>query len=112
MDAGSASVGDTLTVSVDISNTGKLAGDEVPQLYVQHLGSKVERPVLDLRGYARVTLKPGETKTVSFRVPVSSLAYWDSANHMWVVESEKVQLDVGASSKDIRLKRTVDIISR
>jgi beta-glucosidase len=109
MSASAATGGDTLLVSVDVTNTGSRAGDEVPQLYVRHLGSKVERPRSDLRGYARVTLNPGETKTVSFRVPVSSLAYWDATSHAWIVEAEKVQFDVGASSRDIRLSGTIDV---
>ena len=66
-----------MTVSVDVTNTGTRAGDEVVQLYAQHVGSKVERPREDLRGYKRVTLAPGQTRTVEFSVPASSLAYWN-----------------------------------
>ncbi|HEY4305224.1 MAG TPA: glycoside hydrolase family 3 C-terminal domain-containing protein [Gemmatimonadaceae bacterium] len=108
----SAKSGDTITVSVDITNTGKRAGDEVAQLYARHVSSKVERPLSDLRGYSRVSLQPRETKTVAFRVPVSSLAYWDTATHAWIVESEGVELGVGASSTDIRVKGTLDLIAR
>jgi len=98
---------DTVAVSFDVTNTGARAGDEVPQLYVQHTGSKVERPIGDLRGYSRVTLLPGQTRTVTFRVPVSSLAYWDAAAHSWIVEAETVRLDVGASSRDLRASGTL-----
>ena len=59
-----------LTVSVDVTNTGKRAGDEVVQLYVTHLNSEVERPLKELRGFRRVTLQPGETKTVELRCRV------------------------------------------
>ena len=86
---------DTMTVRVDVTNTGKRAGDEVVQLYAQHVGSKVERPIKDLRGYQRVSLKPGETKTVSFRLPASSLAYWNPETHGWTVEADQVNLQVG-----------------
>ena len=79
----SAKPGDTVTVSVDVTNTGKSAGDEVAQLYIQHLGSKVERALSDLRGYSRVALKPGETKNVSFRVPAVMARLLGFGNHMY-----------------------------
>ena len=99
----------SITVRVDVTNTGSRAGDEVVQLYAQHVGSKVERPREDLRGYKRVALNPGQTKTVEFVVPASSLAYWDVATHAWVVEADTVRFRVGASSADIRLEKTVNV---
>src|SRR5205809_5169100 len=95
---------DKLTVRVDVTNTGRRPGDEVAQLYVRHLGSRVERPNEDLRGFRRVTLKPGETRTVQFSLPAYSLAYWNPDTHGWVVEAEPVEIDVGASSADIRVR--------
>jgi beta-glucosidase len=100
---------DTLSIQVDVTNSGRRAGDEVVQLYVRHPSSKVSRPIRDLRGFARVTLRPGERRTVSLRVPVSSLAYWNESTHGWTLETESVALDVGASSDDIRLTTTVPI---
>jgi beta-glucosidase len=100
---------DTIGVSVDVTNSGPVAGDEVVQLYVSHPASKVPRAIRDLRGYRRVTLKPGETQTVRFAVPVSSLAYWSEGTHGWVVESAPVKLQVGASSADIRAEHTVQV---
>jgi beta-glucosidase len=108
---GTLKAGDTLSVSVDVTNTGARAGDEVVQLYVQHLGSRVERPREDLRGERRVTLAPGETRTVEMRLAASSLAYWNAATHGWVVEEEPVRLRVGASSADIRLERTIKVVA-
>jgi len=102
---------DTVIVRVDVTNTGRRTGDEVAQLYVRHLGSRVERPNEDLRGYRRVTLKPAETRTVSFSLPASSLAYWNSDLHRWVVEQEPVELAVGASSADIRVRRRIQVVS-
>ncbi|HTI62290.1 MAG TPA: fibronectin type III-like domain-contianing protein, partial [Gemmatimonadaceae bacterium] len=99
----------TIDVSVDVTNTGKRAGSEVVQLYVQHMGSKVSRPHEDLRGYQRVALDPGQTRTVVMPLSAKSLAYWDSTSHGWVVEDEPVKLRVGASSADIRGEVTVDI---
>jgi beta-glucosidase len=100
---------DTITVRVDVTNTGKRAGDEVVQLYVEHVNSKVERPIRDLRGYQRVTLRPEQTRTVSFRLPAKSLAYWNADTHGWVVEPEQVRLRVGASSADLRIDKTITI---
>ncbi|HEV8356668.1 MAG TPA: glycoside hydrolase family 3 C-terminal domain-containing protein [Gemmatimonadales bacterium] len=104
--------GDTLTVYVDVTNTGARAGAEVVQLYVQHLGSKVERPKEDLRGFRRVTLAPGHTRTIAFSLAASSLAYWNPDTHGWVVEEELVRLRVGASSADIRAERTIRVAAR
>jgi beta-glucosidase len=101
-----------LTVSVDVTNTGKRAGDEVVQLYVQHLGSKVTRPKKDLRGYARITLAPGETRTVTLPLAAASLAYWNADTHGWEIESEPVRLQVGSSSADVRLNTTVTVAGK
>ncbi|HEV8265577.1 MAG TPA: glycoside hydrolase family 3 C-terminal domain-containing protein, partial [Gemmatimonadales bacterium] len=98
-----------VTVSVDVTNTGKRTGDEVVQLYVQHLGSAVTRPRKDLRGYARITLRPGETRTVQLPLGASSLAYWNADGHRWVVEEEPVRIQVGASSTDVRLEATLRV---
>lgn len=98
---------DTMTVRVDVTNTGKRAGDEVVQLYAQHVGSKIDRPIKDLRGYQRVSLKPGEKKTVKFSLPASSLAYWNTETHGWALEADQVKLQVGSSSADIRLDKTI-----
>jgi len=99
----------TARIAVDVTNTGERAGDEVVQLYVSHMGSKVSRPVRELRGYQRVSLAPGETRTVRFTLPASSLAYWNEQTDRWVVEAEPVKLQVGASSADIRLDHTIRV---
>jgi beta-glucosidase len=104
--------GDTITVSVDVTNTGARAGDEVVQLYVQHPGSKVERPLQDLRGYRRVGLAQGETRTVTFPLAAASLAYWNPDSHAWAVEDGQVRIRVGASSADIRAERTIAVSGR
>jgi beta-glucosidase len=99
----------SVTVSVDVTNTGTRAGDEVVQLYVRHDGSAVERPKQDLRGYSRVELAPGETKTVTMRLDAKSLAYWNAGEHRWVVEGEPIRLRVGASSAEIRLEKAIRV---
>src|SRR5207247_11072039 len=100
---------DTAVIWVDVTNTGRRPGDEVAQLYVRHLGSRVERPNEDLRGFRRVTLKPGETRTVQFSLPAYSLAYWNPDTHGWVVGAEPVQGDVGAADAEIRVRRTITV---
>ena len=99
----------TVTVSVDVKNTGTRAGDEVVQLYVRHPRSAVPRPRRDLRGFRRVTLRPGETRTLEFPLAGPALAYWDPDAHRWVVENGAVVVEVGASSADIRLKREITV---
>src|SRR5215831_16311032 len=100
---------DTLTVRVDVTNTGKRAGDEVVQLYARHVGSKVDRPNKALRGFRRVSLAPGQTKTVALRLPAQSLAYWNPDTHSWTLEPDRVELQIGASSSDIRLTKTIAV---
>jgi len=73
-------------------------------LYVKHMGSKVERPIEELKGFQRVALKAGETKIVQIALKAKDLAYWDSQKKQWVVEDERVTLMVGASSADVRLQ--------
>lgn len=98
-----------INVSIDLQNSGELAGEEVVQLYVQHPKSAVPRPLQELRGFQRVASKPGERKTVEFLLPAKSLAYWDSAQHSWAVENENIRLAVGASSADLRLSKTIAV---
>jgi beta-glucosidase len=91
-----------LNVSVEIKNTGKVAGDEVVQLYLKDYISSVTTYESDLRGFERVSLKPGETKTVKFRLNPDDLALLDK-NMNWTVEEGKFQIMIGSSSEDIRL---------
>ncbi len=98
-----------LIVSLDVTNTGKVAGDAVPQLYVRHVGSKVERPALQLAGFSRVRVEPGQTKTVQFPVKASQFAYWDAGRKASVVERETIQLMVGASSADVTLRKDIPV---
>jgi beta-glucosidase len=103
--------GARVDVEVDLDNTGRRTGDEVVQLYVRHPQSKVERPHKQLRGFQRVTLAPGERKTVRLPLRAEDLAYWDAAAHAWVVEPGPVELMVGSSSADVdlRLRRTISV---
>jgi beta-glucosidase len=99
----------TVIVSVDVTNSGDRAGDEVVQLYVKHLQSKVSRPGKELEGFQRVSLNPNETKTVEIQLKASQLAYWDEKLANFKVEAEPVSLMVGDSSSDIKLTTTVRV---
>ncbi len=102
-------LGKATTVSVDVTNSGSRAGDEVVQLYVAHQGSKVERAQEELKGFARVSLKPGESRTVTLPISSDQLAYWNESTHGWVTERDRVDLRVGASSSDIRLHKVLAV---
>jgi beta-glucosidase len=86
----------TITVSVDVKNTGARDGDEVVQMYVAHVGSSVARAQQELKGFRRVMIRAGETRTVAIPLKASSLAYWDG--HGMAVESDNVEVRVGGSS--------------
>jgi beta-glucosidase len=103
-----AATGST-TVDVDVTNTGKAAGDTVVQLYAAYPSSKVERPAQSLVGFQRVNLRPGERRTVHIPVAAERLAYWNTARGAFEVETAPVKLRVGESSADIRLEKTVDV---
>jgi beta-glucosidase len=99
----------TVSISVDVTKTGSRTGDEVIQLYVKHLGSKVERPREQLAGFRRVTVQPSETKTVEIALPASRLAYWDVKLRDFRVETEPVSVMIGDSSANIALTATVQV---
>jgi len=102
--------GATAMVSVEVKNTGSRAGDEVVQMYVSHEGSGVARPVEELRGFARVSLKPGEMKTVTLPLAAKALAYWDEKTKAFVVEKDRVEVKVGGSSDDLPVKAVVSVM--
>jgi beta-glucosidase len=101
-----------LDVSVDVTNSGPRSGDEVVQLYVRYPESKVERPLKQLRGFERVTLTPGETRTVTLRLAAEDVAYWSVARHAWAVEPGPLELMVGRSSAeaDLALRLRVAVV--
>jgi beta-glucosidase len=95
--------GETVTVDVDVTNTGRRAGDTVVQLYLSYPGSKVARPKQALAGFERVRLQPGASRTVHIPLKASQLAYWDTGRGAAVLEAGQVKLSVGASSADLKL---------
>jgi len=99
----------SVLVSVDVRNASKRAGDEVVQMYVSHIGSKVDRPTEELKGFKRITLAPGKKTTVLIRLNASDLAYWSVAKGAWEVESDQITVQIGSSSAAIKLKSTVTV---
>ncbi len=102
---------DTVMVTVDVTNTGKMAGKEVVQLYVADKESTVIRPEKELRDFAKVELMPGETKTVSFTLGKRAFAYYNTTIHDWHVETGEFAIQIGRSSRDIVLQETVTVES-
>ncbi|WP_327585540.1 glycoside hydrolase family 3 C-terminal domain-containing protein [Nonomuraea sp. NBC_00507] len=96
-------------VSVKVTNTGKVKGDEVVQLYTHQRESRFKQPVKQLRGFERITLNPGETRTVSFTLKKPDLAVWDHTRNKWVVENATHDVLVGSASDRIRQTTTLRV---
>jgi beta-glucosidase len=96
------------TISIKVKNVGKRAGDEVVQLYIHDVVASVPRPVKELKGFKRVRLASGDTRTVTFELPIDILAFYDEAMQL-VVEPGKIEVMVGSSSQDIRLNGSFEV---
>ena len=94
--------GETITVSVPVTNTGEREGMEVVQLYISDPKCSVDRPVKELKGFEKVSLKPGETKTVTFTIGTDALSYFDAQRHQWVAEPGQFVAHIAAASDDVR----------
>ena len=102
---------DTVMVSADVTNTGKSAGKEVVQLYIRDLTGSAIRPEKELKGFEKVFLEPGETKTVTMELNKRSFAWYNTELHDWFAASGDYEILVGASSRDIRLTETLHLNS-
>jgi beta-glucosidase len=98
LDRKSMAAGETLNVSVDVRNTGQRKADEVAQLYIHQRYGSAARPVRELKGFQRITLAPGETRTVKFTLGPEELRYWSAAKKDWVAEASTFDVWVGADS--------------
>ena len=101
---------DTAMVSFDVTNAGKRDGDEVAQLYVRHLDSKVDRPIEELKGFERVHVPARATRRVTIPLPAATLRYWNQSQRDFVLEPDRIVLRVGASSQDIRLQQEISVL--
>ncbi len=111
LDRTTAMTGDTVKVSVDVKNTGSRAGDEVVQLYMHQRYGSASRPVRELKGFERVTLAPGESKTVTFSLGPDERRYWSAATRGWVNEASKFDVWVGSDS-NATLTTSFDVTAR
>ena len=101
---------EVLTVSVDVTNTGKVPGKEVVQLYVADRESReVFRPVRELKGFDKITLAPGETKTVTFTLDKRAFAWWNTRIHDWYVESGEFDIQICRNASEVILQETVTV---
>ena len=98
---------DGVTVTVDVTNTGKFAGKEIVQVYVHDRTSSLIRPEKELKGFAKVELQSGETKSVSIPLEFRSFAYYHPKYRVWITEDGEFDLLIGASSADIRCRLSV-----
>jgi beta-glucosidase len=98
-------------VTVKVKNTGSRASDEVVQVYVQHLGSSVTRPRLELKEFKRVHVGAGAEQNVTLELKARDLAYWDAGAHAWHVEKEKIHVMAGGSSDQLPVSADLDVMN-
>ena len=92
-----------IEISVDITNTGNMAGEEIAQLYVGYINSSVDRPIKDLKGFGKLFLEPNETKALTIGLNAKELAYYDINSKSWVVEKIEYIAYIGPSSREVNL---------
>jgi beta-glucosidase len=109
LDKNSMTESDELSVSLKVKNTGKVAGKEIVQLYVHKENAVISRPEKELRAFAKVDLKPGEEKTVSFKLSKRDFAFYDVDLKDWKVNSGKYEILAGSSSRNLPLKEVIDV---
>lgn len=103
--------GDTLTVTIDVTNTGNSAGHEVVQLYLRDEVSRLVRPEQELKAFTKVMLNPRETKTVELTLNKASFSYYDPAQNGWIAESGTFEIRIGRSSADIMATANVELVN-
>jgi len=100
----------SITVTVNVKNNGKVAGKEVTELYLTAPSVKLDKPILELKGFAKTTLlQPGESQTLSFVIDSRRLASFDTAKSSWIAEAGKYEVKIGASSRDIKLTASFNL---
>ncbi|MHB1795905.1 MAG: glycoside hydrolase family 3 C-terminal domain-containing protein [Acidobacteriaceae bacterium] len=105
----SVSPGKPIEVSVQVTNTGKRSGDEVVEMYVRYIHPEIPRPNLELKGFERVFIPAGQTKTVGLSLSRHSLMYWSNSKNNWSPEKGKIKIMIGSSSGDIKLSKVIGI---
>ena len=106
---GKVNAGHLVEVILEVRNTGQRAGAEVVELYVKDGHSKIDRPVHELKGFNRVELKPGESQTIKFNLDPSAFEYWNPTTKAWALDPGTFEVQIGASSRDIRLRAPFEL---
>jgi beta-glucosidase len=101
----------SVTITANVKNTGSRAGDEVAQMYIHEAAPSVKRPIKELKGFQRLSLTPGQTKTATFTLSYDDLAYWDSTAQKFVVNPGAFDILVGTSSADIKLRGQITAVT-
>lgn len=107
LDKSAIGADDDLVVQVDITNTGRRAGQEICQVYTRPMRPRLQRPPRELKGHAKLALKPGESKTATIHLHGRDLKYFDPSHGAWLLNSGELVIEVGASSRDLRLQASV-----
>jgi beta-glucosidase len=102
-------VNDIISISVNLKNTGRMAADEVLQVYVHRINPSVDWPQKELKAFSRISLIPAESKTIKLVIPVKDLMYWNEKTHSWDNDLCKLEIQVGSSSRDIKLKKEITL---
>ena len=102
--------GDTVQISIDITNTGEKRGKEVVQLYICDIESRLPRPPKELKGFRKISLLPGERKSVAFTLEKEAFSFYDPELKQWVAEPGEFEIQVGSSSRDIRARTTLLLV--
>ena len=100
---------DTITVSLTLQNTGRTDGAETVQIYASQKHPQLPRPTLELKGFAKESLKPGEKRLIEIAIPVASLAYYDDRTDSWTVDNDDFTLIAASSSTDLRESTTITV---
>jgi beta-glucosidase len=100
---------DTIAISFNLKNTGTAAAEEVSQVYVHRINPSVEWPYKELKAFSRVALNPCESKAVALEIPVKSLQYWNDQRHVWDDDLCDIEILVGASAGDIKLRKKIQL---
>jgi beta-glucosidase len=103
--------GETLSVNVNVTNVGSMAGKEVVQLYIRDSESRLVRPLKELKGFAKVELQPGETQLINFEIGEDALKYYDDGLRRWVAEPGIFELFIGGSSHDLQVAAKFELVA-
>lgn len=104
-------IGEPVPISFTVANIGDRAGAEVAQVYVRDPVCSLPRPLRELKGIAKIWLQPGESRRVNIEIRPRDLAFYDPAKQQWIVEPGEFEIMIGASSRDIRLTKTIEVQS-